>query len=84
MKKIIHFVSIFVITGCTTLSGVYVLSAYDSEGKLLTGDRNLMAIGSAVYTAIGGICIAYPKSKIIIKDTKTREELTGVSPHQCR
>ena len=84
MKNIIQISAMYAIAGCTTLSGAYVLSAYDSEGKLLTGDRKLMAIGSGVYTAINGICIAHPKSRIIIKDTKTSEELKGVSPHQCR
>jgi len=84
MKKILLINIMLAMGGCVTLSGTYVISAYDSDGKLLTGNRQLMAQGSGVYTVIGGICAAYPKSIVLIKDAKTHEELKGESPHQCR
>jgi len=84
MKNILLIVPMLVLSGCVTLSGNYVISAYDTQGKLLTGNLQLTATGSRIYSVRNGICSAYPKATVIIKDSSTGEELQGESPYQCR
>lgn len=72
-----------VFSGCATVTGTYVVTATDSAGRPVAADRRMTAEGSKVYTVRNGICIAYPKSLVVIRDLKTGEELTGQSPYQC-
>jgi hypothetical protein len=84
MKTVLLTAVTLVMSGCMTLSGNYVISAYDASGKLLTGNLKLIAQGSGIYTARNGICAAYPKATVLIKDTKTGQELKSESPYKCR
>lgn len=67
-----------------TLSGDYVISAYDTQGKLLTGNFQLTTTGSRIYSVRNGICSVYPKATVVIKNSVTGEELQGESPYQCQ
>ena len=74
----------FLMSACVTMSGNYVISAYDTQGKLLTGNLQLTAMGSRIDSVRNGICSAYPKATVVIKNSVTGEELQGESPYQCR
>lgn len=84
MKKFWLIVPMLVLSGCMTLSGNYAISAYDNQGKLLTGKLQLTAAGSGIYSMINAICSAYPKATLIIKFTFNGEKLQGESPYQFR
>lgn len=71
-------------SGCMGVSGFYNLDAYNSSGELLTKNVRFTAEGSGLNTSINGMCSAFPKSTIIISNTKTGEQLAGTSPYQCR
>jgi len=73
----------FVLTGCLTMSGTYVLSAHDASGKNLTEKMRLVAEGTGIYTIRNALCQRYPKSLVVIKDAKTGEELRSESPYRC-
>lgn len=73
-----------VLSGCATVTGTYIVTATDSAGQPVAADRRMIAEGSKIYTVRNGICIAYPKSLVVIRDLKTGEELKGESPYQCR
>lgn len=66
------------------MSETYVLSAKDASGKPLSGNMQLLAEGSRIYTVRNALCMKYPKSIIEIKDARTGEELKSESPYQCR
>lgn len=70
--------------GCTAASGYSNIDAYNSSGERLTKNVSFTTAGSGLSSAINGTCLAFPKSTIIIRDTKTGEQLAGESPHQCR
>lgn len=85
MKSLLAIVLIGTVwTGCAGVSGYYNVDAYNSSGELLTKNVRFTADGSSIYTTVNGMCSAYPKSVVIVRDTKTGEQLKGVSPHQCR
>ena len=71
-------------SGCATQSGYYNVDAYNSSGECLTKNVSFTTAGSSLYMTINGACSAFPKSTIIIRNTKTGEQLAGVSPHQCK
>lgn len=83
MKNITIF-SLLLLQGCVTLSGDYVLKAYDTNGNHLLENINMMAHGSGIYSMRNGICLNHPKATVIIKDIKTGKELSSESPYQCR
>lgn len=72
------------LSGCVTTTGTYIVTATDSAGQPIAADRRLVAEGSRIYTARNGICAAYPKSLVVIRDASTGQELKGESPYQCR
>jgi hypothetical protein len=76
----------FALSGCATITttGTYILTGTDSAGQPVAPGRVLMAEGSRIYTARNGICLAYPKSIVTIRDVKTGQELKGESPYQCK
>lgn len=78
------FVVSILFTGCMTMSGHYNVDAYNSSGELLNKNRAMVVQGSSIYAARNGMCSAFPKSVIIIRDIKTGEQLSGESPYQCR
>lgn len=72
------------LSACVTTTGTYVLTATNSAGQPVASDRRLIAEGSSIYMARNGICAAYPKALVVIRDTRTGQELKGESPYQCR
>lgn len=83
MKSHLMSLVTVLLTGCVTMSGTYDVTAHDVNGKNLNEKLILIAEGSAIYTTRNALCRNYPKAIIIIKDTKTHEELKGESPYQC-
>lgn len=84
MTRLISICLLFLVSGCVTLSGNYTLSAYDAEGNLLNKNVVSMASGSGIYTVRNALCLAYPKSTVVIIDQKTGKPLESESPYQCR
>lgn len=80
----LHFAALFLLYGCATTSGSYVLTAHDASGNNLSSNMILTAEGSGIYTVRNGLCIRYPGSVIRIKDINTGEELKSDSPYQCK
>lgn len=77
-------ISISVVSGCVTMSGTYVITAHDAAGNALATNMHLVAEGTRIYTVRNALCATYPKSIVVITDTKTGAELSGESPFQCR
>ncbi|MFZ5375477.1 MAG: hypothetical protein ACOZBX_08060 [Campylobacterota bacterium] len=73
-----------IFAGCSGVSGYYNVDAYNESGELLTKNVRFTTDGSGVYTTVNGMCSAYPKAVVIVRDTKTGEQLKGISPHRCR
>jgi len=74
-----------VIVGCSTFAaypGYYTVKAYDSNGNRLDKITQISE-GSSISRVINGNCLAFPGAKLVIKNTKTKKELTELSPHQC-
>jgi len=76
--------SVFVLSGCATLTGTYELKAYDNTGKPIQMRMRMIAEGRGIYTARNAICIAHPGATVTIVETRTKQELAGESPHRCR
>ncbi|WP_421568271.1 hypothetical protein [Stenotrophomonas sp. PD6] len=72
------------LSGCVTLSGTYVVSATDAEGRELSSNVRMTADGSRIYTARNALCSAYPGAVVHIKDLQTGEELRSESPYTCK
>ncbi len=77
------FTSTVFLAACATITGNYEINAVDAEGRQLN-KMVFTATGSGIYTARNALCQSYPKSRIIIVDLQTRQELAGESPYQCR
>lgn len=73
----------FILSGCTTLSGTYTLSARDTAGNSLTGNTRFVAEGSGIYTVRNALCMNHPKAIVVIRDIHTGKELKSESPYQC-
>ena len=71
------------LSGCVTLSGTYVVSATDAEGRDLSSNLRMTADGSRIYTARNALCAAHPAAVVHIKDLQTGEELRKESPYTC-
>jgi hypothetical protein len=65
------------------MSGNYVVTARDKEGKDLTAKLHLTATGSGIYTPRNALCKNFPGAVVTITDAKTGEELKSESPYQC-
>lgn len=72
------------LSACVTLKGDYLVRAVDDSGQLLNKGSVMTAQGRHIYTVRNALCAAFPKAKIIITDTSTKQELSGESPYQCR
>lgn len=72
------------LTGCMTLSGYYQLTAYDTNGEVVMGDRKNIAEGSGIYTVRNALCGIPSVATVVIRDNKTGDELKGESPYRCR
>lgn len=83
MKRIILIVIPFIIAGCMTTSGNYTLAAFDVEGNELSGNFILTAQGRRIYPVRNALCSLHPNATVIIKDSRTGEELKSESPYQC-
>lgn len=85
MKYLIGTIIIGIMfSGCMTMSGYYNVDAYNSSGELLTKNTKMTVEGSSIYMVRNGMCSAFPKSVIVIRDAKTGEQLSSESPYQCR
>jgi len=84
MGVVVVALVIFNLSGCVTLSGTYVVSATDAEGRDLSSNLRLTADGSRIYTARNALCAAHPGAVVHIKDLQTGEELRSESPHICK
>ncbi len=73
-----------ILSACITLSGNYEVKAVDANGNALNKGMVLIATGSGIYTVRNALCQSFPKAKIIIIDSQTKQELTSESPYQCR
>jgi len=71
------------LSGCVTLSGTYVVSATDAEGRDLSSNLRMTADGSRIYTARNALCAAHLGAVVHIKDLQTGEELRKESPYTC-
>jgi hypothetical protein len=71
------------LAGCATIHGTYVVTAQDAAGKPLASNVRLTAKGSRIYVARNGLCAAFPKSVVTIRDVATGRELKGESPYTC-
>jgi hypothetical protein len=72
------------LSACVTLSGTYVVSATDAEGRDLSSNVRMTADGSRIYTARNALCLAHPGAVVHIKDLRTGEELRSESPYICK
>jgi hypothetical protein len=85
MKYVIGAITVSVMfSGCMTMSGYYHVDAYNSSGELLNKNLKMTVQGSSIYATRNGLCSAFPKATVVIRDTKTGEQLLGESPYQCR
>ena len=85
MKKMILLsCPVLFLTGCLTMTGTYKISAVDSSGRELSSGLTLTAQGRGIYSVRNALCQRYPGASVIIKDSKTDEQLRGESPFQCR
>lgn len=71
------------LSGCVTLSGTYVVSATDAEGRELSSNLRMTVDGSRIYTARNALCAAHPGAVVHIKDLQTGEELRSEGPYTC-
>ena len=76
--------TVLLMTGCVTLKGTYHLSAVDAAGQEISTGLALTAQGRGIYSVRNALCQRYPGATVIIKDSKTGEQLFGESPFQCR
>lgn len=76
--------SVFLFSGCVTMSGNYVVTAENSDGSAVGGQFAITAQGSGIYSARNALCATYPGATVHIKDATTGEELKGESPYKCR
>jgi len=53
-------VAICSLSGCVTLSGTYVVSATDAEGRDLSSNLRMPADGSRIYTRRKALCAGHP------------------------
>jgi uncharacterized lipoprotein YajG len=83
-KSFITCAAILALTGCATPQGTFNLKAFDESGQLLNKHTSMIAEGSSVFRARNALCMAYPRAKIIITEVRTRQDLAGESPYQCR
>lgn len=72
------------LSGCVTLSGTYVVSANDAEGRELSSNLRMTADGSRIYAARNALCASHPGAVVHIKDLQTGEELRSKSPYTCK
>jgi len=85
MRLVFLGVVTFVLVGCSTFSkypGYYTVKAYDKNGNRLDQITQITE-GSSVYRMINANCLAFPGAKIVIKNAKSQQELSELSPHQC-
>jgi hypothetical protein len=71
------------LTGCASIHGTYVVTAQDSAGKPLAANVRMTAEGSRIYVARNGMCAAFPKAVVTIREVTTGQELKGESPYTC-
>jgi len=86
IKTLFISLGLLFLISCSTLAGYpgyYSIKAYDSNGNRLDG-INLINAGSTIYTTIKGTCLAFPGATLVIKNTKTGQELSEESPYQCK
>ncbi len=76
--------TMMLMTGCVTIKGAYQLSAVDAAGKEISTGLALTAQGRGIYSVRNALCQRYPGATVIIKDSKTGEQLIGESPFKCR
>jgi hypothetical protein len=72
------------LSGCVTLSGTYVVSATDAEGRDLSSNVRMTADGGRIYTVRNALCSAHPGAVVHIKDVQSGEELRSDSPYTCK
>lgn len=83
--SIISFASAaMLLSGCVAMSGNYVVTAADKQGKPLTNGLNLTATGRGIYTVRNALCSKYPGAVVTIKASQTNEELKSESPYSCK
>lgn len=70
--------------GCANPRGVYVLNAYDGDGKPINLGYSFLAHGRTVYSVINGTCPMYPGARVMVIDKKTGRKATDLRPPQCR
>lgn len=83
MGVVVVALVIFNLSGCVTLSGTYVVSATDAEGRDLSSNLRFTADGSRIYTVRNALCSAHPGAVVHIKDVQTGQELRSESPYTC-
>ncbi len=71
------------LSGCATLSGTYVVTATDADGKEIAKNVRMMADGTGIYTARNALCATKPGAVVHIKDSQTGRELESESPYKC-
>lgn len=80
MKKCL-IISTVLISACVSTTGKYTLTATRSDGTQVP--TAVMAQGAGMYSARDALCEANPGATVKIIDSKTGEEFTEESPHQC-
>jgi hypothetical protein len=83
MKKIGLIAMTFSLVGCMTMTGNYTITAKDIDGKELSKNIVLTAQGRRIYLVRNALCSLHPNAIVMIKDSKTGEELKSESPYQC-
>ena len=83
-KFLVPIIATLFLGACALPKGHYQLKAIDSEGKELNNGLIMTAEGSRIYSVRNALCISYPKSRVVIFDVQTKQELAGESPYQCR
>lgn len=84
MNKLLLLLPLITLAGCVTLSGTYVLKAYNDAGQELSNKMALTASGRHIYSMRNALCISYPGATIVIKDVQTGKELDSESPYKCK
>lgn len=83
MRPILFFVASLSLVACATPKGTFRLEAFDLQGQKIQMRQTLLAMDHGIYRVRNGICIAYPKSTVVITDHQTGQELQGESPYRC-
>lgn len=83
-KICIQLFVVFGLSGCVTLSGTYVITATDAEGREVASNVQMMAEGRGIYSARNALCANNPGGVVHIKDIQTGKELQSESPYRCK